>query len=249
METGLFPNGNRLSIQPLQIIMQDFPFLSDPLIALERIYRFFDAHTSELKPICSKGCASCCTGNVTMTSLEGRFLLKTLPRDRRRALISILRSKSHEPRFHPNITVNRMAKLYSEGREVDDPEPDPDPERCPLLKNGICMAYEGRPMMCRSMISKTPCSENGYAEMDPYSFTTGTVCLQLIEHIDTSGFFGNLTDVLLELLGEETLRRKLISTHPLRILMVPPEHQEKLLPAVEALQSEIRSQGTGQMPS
>lgn len=176
-----------------------------------------------------------------MTGLEGRFLLKKLSSASLCSLILRLSSQAHEKRALPNLTTNQMAQLCVEGKEIDEPENDPAWGRCPLLDNGVCIAYEGRPMMCRSMISKTVCSEKGYAEIDPFAITVSTVCLQLIEHIDTSGYFGNLIDVLLHLSGENRFPNNLISNHPISILMVPPEHQEKLHRDIETLQREILS--------
>ncbi|MFH1102552.1 MAG: hypothetical protein V1714_02155 [Pseudomonadota bacterium] len=225
--------------------------MDDQLTALERIYHFFQTHTGFLSLACSTGCSTCCTRNVVMTTLEGRYLLESLPEKSHERLLFQIRSRSDQNRFIPKITTNRLAELCLEKKEVEEPENDPNWGKCPLLENGRCTVYGARPFMCRAMISHTSCSVNGYASIDPYVITLGTVCLQYIEQIDSNGLSGNLTDILLYLseskdgsFASETHFQKhshdtLIPNRPIHILMVPPEHRGRIESAIRELHDRL----------
>jgi hypothetical protein len=97
------------------------------------------------------------------------------------------------------------------------------------------------------MLSRHSCGAHGYAEVDDWVLTVNTVFLQTIEHIDCPGGFGNLQDVLLAL-GSEEWRAAyregrmpleaegLIPNRPAAMLMVPPEHRERIQPLLEEMQ-------------
>jgi hypothetical protein len=70
--------------------------------------------------------------------------------------------------------------------------------------------------------------------------------LQVIEHIDASGFSGNLADILMFLATKENRRAHeanalkfpnapLISNLPIKVLMIPPEHRMHIQPILNAL--------------
>jgi hypothetical protein len=73
-----------------------------------------------------------------------------------------------------------------------------------------------------------------------------SVFLQTIEHVDVNGCTGNLMDVLDVMSSEDNQwayknnalncqNAGLISNHPLKVLMIPPEHRLRMEPILQAL--------------
>ena len=98
------------------------------------------------------------------------------------------------------------------------------------------------------MISETDCRNTGYAHMDPFVLTVNNVFLQYIEHIDTQGGFGNLTDVLIYFESEEKRKYyrlkglkdpkyRLIPNLPATVMPIPPEHRRRAQPLLKTLWS------------
>ena len=96
------------------------------------------------------------------------------------------------------------------------------------------------------MVSKINCVDK--AEMDPFVLTVNNVFLQYIEHIDQQGFSGNFTDVLLFMESEENRKsysmevlknsgEGLIKNTPMSILLIPPEHKQRIKPIINSLQT------------
>ncbi len=190
-----------------------------------------------------------------MTSLEGRWILEHLDAPGRRTLLGRIAAAVDLPRFHPTLTVNRMADLIESGEDVPDEAGDPDWGVCPLLEKGECTIYAVRPFMCRSMVSEVPCHDLGHATVKPIVLTAAHVLMQVIEHLDVKGFSGNLSDVLLELAGAENGERPagdsafreprgILFNHPLRRLMVPWEHRKK----VQELLASLSGPGANEAP-
>lgn len=70
--------------------------------------------------------------------------------------------------------------------------------------------------------------------------------LQVIEHIDARGFSGNLTDIVVLMARAENRfayeanalaisDKPLVSNRPIKVLMIPPEHRNKIQPILNAL--------------
>jgi hypothetical protein len=148
--------------------------------------------------------------------------------------------------FRPLLTTNRIAELCRQGREIPEEAFGDPAEICPLLEENACPVYSLRPFGCRCLVSRVPCRESGTAEMPDFVLTVNTVFLQMIEHLDATGCTGNLADVLLCLLSAENRHAYeegrlscnatgLIGNHPLTVLMVPPEHRNRLQPILGAL--------------
>jgi hypothetical protein len=117
---------------------------------------------------------------------------------------------------------------------------------CPLLIDEECSVYEYRPFGCRCFISTVNCAESGSAVVDDFVVTVNNIFMQVIEHTDSGRFSGNLADVLeflepaenRENLSSGQIRNPppgLIKNHPLKILMIPPEHRGKAEPILDAL--------------
>jgi Fe-S-cluster containining protein len=213
------------------------------LAVLEELYRVHGQYSRSLDTACAKYCRDCCTANVTMTTLEGRYILSHVAMEEREALMALMEEKLGASRFIPALTTNRLAQACRDGEDLPDEQMPANPNPCPLLKDGACRIYSVRPFGCRSMVSSVACRQTGCAETDPFTLTVNTVFLQIIEHIDQDGFTGNLCDVLVRLDKEEDPNAlpgqvaTLIPNTPLCVLFVPPEHQDRIRPVIAGIQA------------
>ncbi|WP_300666976.1 YkgJ family cysteine cluster protein [Desulfoluna sp.] len=218
------------------------------LKTLAIIYSAHKEQMTEKTLACAKGCATCCTRNVTLTTLEGRRLYDWIASEAPH-LMDEIKKDAHKPRQIPTYTINGLTDLCMAGDEVPEESSDPGWGACPLLsEEGLCQVYEARPFACRSMVSQTRCEEGGFAEMDDLTLTVNNALMQYIEHTDDKGLTGNLTDVLLLLEDEanrtaheaETLTppdTHFMANRPAQVLMVPPPHRE----AVGNIMQEIQA--------
>ena len=222
--------------------------LNTKLAVLDRIYKIYDDFAGSLDVACKKYCAQCCTRNVTMTTLEGYKIVDYMVSNGKSGLFAKLKTESCKKRFQPKITTNKLADLCIQGKELPSEESDYLWGSCPLLIDDQCPLYPVRPFGCRCFVSKQSCGEKGYADVDSFVITVNNLFLQTIEHIDSLGFFGNLTDVLLFMESEKnrqcyrlnTLKDTnagLISNLPIKVLLIPPEHRLKIKPILKAIQS------------
>ena len=181
-----------------------------------------------------------------MTSLEGYKIADHLIENSKSELFKKIKKESYKKRFQPKITTNKIADLCIQGKEIPDEKIDSSWGSCPLLINDECPIYTVRPFSCRCMVSKTNCIDK--AEMDEFVLTVNNVFLQYIEHIDQQGFSGNFTDVLLFMESEDNRKnysmellknswKGLIKNMPMSILLIPPEHKNKIKPIINSLQT------------
>ena len=219
------------------------------LHTLEIIYQAHQQEISSLPLACKKGCATCCTRNVTLTTLEARRLFDWIDQHAPQ-LMEKVKEEAQSPRQIPTYTMNGLTDLCMAQQEVPEEPSDPGWGACPLLSDqGVCQAYEARPFACRSMVSKNSCQKDGFAEMEEVTLTVNNVLMQYIEHTDDKGLTGNLTDLLL--LMEDPDSRKaheeeslsppsshFVANRPAQLLMVPPPHRDH----VGALMQKIQSQ-------
>ncbi len=213
-----------------------------PLEALKHIYQVYADFTGDLDLACQPGCADCCTRNVTLTGLEARLLLNHIEESGQMGLLERLRQQADHPRFVPQVTVNHLAELCLDNQDPPAEALDPAWGACPFLSENHCPVYAARPFACRCMISEHDCRGHGHAQVRPFWLTVNDVFLQYIEHIDAGGYFGNLTDILLYLepgeAGPESRaahEKRLLVNRPVRALMVPPKHRQRIYPIVQAL--------------
>lgn len=111
---------------------------------------------SELKPTCQMGCAFCCYFPIIITELEAKLLKQSMaifPHERRDKIISHL--KNYYTKYQSKIAQAtsldfkddiQFKKAY---RQLDLP--------CPLLdsETNQCLAYEVRPIPCRTYVNYT----------------------------------------------------------------------------------------------
>jgi Fe-S-cluster containining protein len=220
--------------------------LEHKLDLLERIYRIYDDFAGSLKMACRKHCALCCTANVSLTTIEGYRLVKNANGPQRELLKRRLSRAAGKRPFRPLVTPNRMAALCREGREVPEDTCDPPQKACVLLDDSSCPVYALRPFGCRCFFSQVTCRKGGAAEVPDVVLSVNTVFLQVIEHLDASGCTGSLADVLRCLLSaanRSAYRQDrltctaagLVDNHRLTVLMVPPQHRERLEPIISDL--------------
>jgi Fe-S-cluster containining protein len=154
---------------------------------------------------CRKGCATCCTRSVTMTSLEGEGIMTFLAGEDRLSELSA-------PEFQPaasrmarmgQCTTNTFVAAHLRGESVEEAE-SWDLRPCPFLKEESCTIYPVRPFGCRLFASLDPCAASGVAEMPPGYLAGATVLLQYIEHLDRGGRWGVMVELLAGLHSGQT---------------------------------------------
>lgn len=230
---------------------------------LTRIYALYDETMQNQKTICQKGCAACCTCNVTMTGLEAALLADALDLKAKKALKEAVNSHFPANRFILKTTTNQFARLCMEGKPVLEEENDPAWGKCPALKSDVCSIYEARPFGCRALMSTASCADQGYAQISPEIVTINTVFMQAIEHLDQKGISGNFSDIMQLFLDEnpsknesppimtdpiENIRKNIkekgstrfSANEKITVLMIEPEHRKKLTPLVQTLSSFLK---------
>ena len=222
--------------------------LNAKLTILERMVAIYDQFIGDYDLACEKYCAHCCTANVTMTTLEGFRIFDHLERSANAQCLETISANIHPERFRPQISINRMADICA--RDGDPPEEHLNPEAgpCPVLEEDACRLYSVRPFACRCMVSAQNCGQTGFADMDPFILTVNDVFLQHLEHIDAQGYTGNFADVM-QFLAVAENRSNYVAGHlgpapeglvpnqPVFVLMIPPEHRERIQPILKQIRS------------
>jgi hypothetical protein len=217
------------------------------LAVLHKLYDLYDQFVSTFNLACQKGCAACCTANVTLTTFEGLNIVTHLQANRQVSLLKNLAQNRSKRRFRPRTTINQIAALLKSGKPVEPEESDPASGVCPLLVKNTCPIYPVRPFGCRCLVSSHDCRKHGWAQIDPFILTVNNVFMQVIEHVDAGGRTGNLRDVLLFLEASRPIENSktsdsnadglLIVNHPMTVLMIPPEHRGKIAPLLSQLRA------------
>ena len=223
--------------------------LNNKLAALDQIYQIYDNFVTQLELACRKHCTHCCTTGVTVTTVEGYKIVKTLGSEEDSQWIEKIERASKQPHFQLKITTNQLANMCAEG--IEPPvEENTGWEMCPFLTDDMCPLYAARPFGCRCLMSRQDCGKEGVADIDDFVLSINTVFLQTIEHLDMGGCTGNLLDVL-EVMAIKENRQAyedgklrcssagLIANQPLKILMIPPEHRTQMESILKSLR-EIR---------
>jgi Fe-S-cluster containining protein len=218
------------------------------LRSLNRIYEIYEKVVATLETACEKYCADCCTCNVTLTTLEAYPIITHLKENGEQTLIHQLETPDQRMRFQPRITTNRLAAQCMSGEEIHEEENDPSWGRCPFLLEEACQIYPIRPFGCRCLLSREKCGSTGFAEVTDFVLTVNTVFMQVIEHLDQGGLYGNLTDLAGFLAVAENSRtyetarpllntREFATNHALTCLMIPEEHRAEMEPLLAALRT------------
>ena len=217
-------------------------------LVLQKMYAIYSEFVSQEPIACKAHCAYCCTRNVTMTTLEGYYLLNQVDPTNRKNLIDTIKQQSHRRHFIPQVTINRMADLCARDQELPEEENDANWGQCPVLDQQLCPIYPLRPFACRSMLSRQNCGQQGYADLPAWVVSANNVIQQYIEHIDAKGFSGNFTDILLFLddpvhfktyaeARHLELPPKLLANQPVFVLMIPPEDRDRIAPLLHSIRN------------
>ena len=206
------------------------------LVSLYTLYE--DAIATTFATACEKGCATCCSINVTITSLEARYLLAH-PFFTGAEARKIVAGAGNRPRFIPSLTINRLAEACLKEKHVPEETGIHAAGTCPLLDDSrMCRVYSHRPFACRAMFSTERCRKDGAAEMPPFLYTVNLALCQLIEHLDRHGHTGNMIDMLAGD-GKQT-----IANTPLPGFPVPPADRQRLGTFLARLQNYPVEDGT-----
>jgi hypothetical protein len=213
---------------------------------LESVYRIYDAWSDTIDHACRRGCAACCTQNMTLTTLEGYGIIQFLARNRRLSLLGILSGATGSKKFQPRLTINEIAQICRSDGDVPEEDIPRNPSPCFLLRDEECPIYPVRPFGCRCMVSRRLCKTGGTAEMSDWVLTVNRVFQQTIEHLDVPGGTGNLADVLDSLMHDSFLASyrngtancrswKMAPNRHAPVLMVPPEFRKRIQPILQSL--------------
>jgi hypothetical protein len=217
------------------------------LAVLDRLYQLHRELTRTMDHCCQRECNVCCTCNVTLTTLEGEYLLRSLEKIGSTGPQASPWVTSPDSRYRPRLTINALAACCARGEEPPHEENDPQWGTCLLLAEGLCTIYAARPFVCRAMLSRVPCHQTGTAEIEPLAMTINHLLAQYIEHIDAYGYTGNLVDIMhwLQIPNNRTVytlgRRTavpaegLLANQPATVLMIPPEHRRQVEPILNRI--------------
>ncbi|MDP2758495.1 MAG: YkgJ family cysteine cluster protein [Desulfurivibrionaceae bacterium] len=163
-------------------------------LLLAALYDAFDQWASTFAFACRKGCATCCTRSVTMTSLEGDGIMAFLSQENRRAEL-IGSAFLPSGKQTGQCTTNTFVGAHLRGEPVEEAE-SWDLRPCPFLKEESCSIYPVRPFGCRLFASLDSCAASGVAEMPPGYLAGATALLQYIEHLDNGGRWSTMMGLL-----------------------------------------------------
>ena len=76
---------------------------------LGQLYDLYDAFMAKTDLVCRKGCASCCTCNVTLTSLELDYITAALGPEKTGALTERVENNLAKKRFQPKTRLSICA--------------------------------------------------------------------------------------------------------------------------------------------
>lgn len=194
-------------------------------LALAMVYAAWDEASREWSLACARGCAVCCSDRLALTTLEGRVLARGLEQAGRADLLGRAASLPGGPQ--PAVTFNSLAGLCLNQEEPPPEEPlSAALGACPLLREGLCPAYEARPLGCRVMVSGLACQAGGRAQADPWWLTLAMALHQIVEHLDLGGGYGLLPLVMASLQGGAC--PGLLPCQPLPGIPAPAQHQARL---------------------
>ncbi len=179
---------------------------------------------------CGPGCFACCTDRVLLTTLEAKVLSEGLLAAGREDLLARARSRPVDPAARPASTMNSLARhILARSEPPAESEPQSPPGPCPLLEDGLCAAYQVRPLACRTMVSLERCAPGGQAREEELYLGVSSALFQMAEQIDLGGGFGLMPEVLAAVAGAAAPRpAALLTCEVLPGLPTPPQHQAEM---------------------
>ncbi len=204
---------------------------------LLEIYELYTTWAGDFEFACEKGCATCCTQSVSMTTLEGELIHNYLQSERP-GLLSIIETLPAHPQ-NQKTTNQFAAQCLREEEEYQDVEAwNMNP--CAFLRDSCCSIYPVRSFMCRSFGSRVSCRIQGEAEVEPVFLTLNTVILQCIEHIDRGRPWGNM-NMILQMInntrsGDQGLKKEGHRiAEPIPGFFIPPDEADAIHERLEKL--------------
>jgi len=220
---------------------------------LQAIFSMYEEWTSNKEFACEKGCAACCTQNVTITAVEGELLLHHVREHKlEKWLADSLQDWNGKKAKKPAMTHNAFARNCLQGVETDMGAPPLQQKVCLFLgEDNSCRVYEARPFGCRCFFSLEDCRTSGTAKQPDELLGINTVTMQIIEHLGQKEFWGNIYDILIALcdLTENTdvaglfhekdqlaaAHTRLLKAEPLPGFLTMPEEQKSVGRYLETL--------------
>lgn len=211
---------------------------------LLRIYGVYETWSSGYSIACQKGCAACCTQNVTMTATEGEIIIEYVKEtNKQHWFVTCLKNRDITQAVKPGASTNAFARNCFGG--IDTHHEEASSQRIPctfLLPDNTCGIYPVRPFGCRCFASLGNCSTHGEASQPEDFIAINTVTMQVIEHLGQKEFWGNIYDVLLSLceLHENNDISALFHNHEImrqaktRLLMAEPIPGFIVMPSEQA---------------
>jgi Fe-S-cluster containining protein len=161
---------------------------------LEIIFDRFENWSTQFGFACNKGCAVCCTTDVSITAQEGELILDHVVRHH---TTQWLTDKLDIIPVHRSLfqTANDYAKAGLEGRQSEGEEMRQG-GICTFLEDDCCSIYPARPFSCRCFASTVCCRHGGNALLPPEYISAATAVSQIIEHVGQFGLWGAMIDIL-----------------------------------------------------
>jgi Fe-S-cluster containining protein len=215
---------------------------------LHHIYNAFERWPNRPAVACRSGCSACCSGNVTITALEGVEILRWVQQNSLSHWLARILAENG-PGETPRQTTNEFAAACLAGLAEDDPE-EMAPSSCPFLENSQCRIYPVRPLACRLFVSSQTCEKGQPALVPEYYLATATVLCQLVEHLGQKEYWGNMLNVLPALLDStefgdiaagvpslRTIQARLATrkAHPLPGFLLTEAEEEKIRPLLATI--------------
>ena len=198
---------------------------------ISEIYAIFAEESASIDFACQAGCATCCTRSVFLTTAEGELIIEFL-RETSKGLPDLPKDQVI---LRPALTTNGWASLCMAGKEVEPEAEVPwSLEPCFFLLNGLCTIYPVRPFACRSFGSTVICDHSGVAEVPEWFVTLAIVTNQILETLDSGGWWGNLADILSYLNSKKeeadniVVRERLLQTQRIPGLLLLAEERPRI---------------------
>jgi len=221
---------------------------------LEIVYDKYAQWTCKETFFCYKGCSLCCTQNVMITAVEGRYIYNyILQQKKAKWFAGKLFEFDMTQKIH--LTTNGFARLCLGKKELNEDETGWQAnEVCPFLEESSCTIYAVRPFACRSFASTKDCHDTDTAQISERLLVINTVTMQLLEHLGQKGYWGNMLDVLVVLVqekenwavkkyisGDEKIEKSItniLTAEPIPGFLVQPEEVEEVNQYLQSIFSE-----------
>lgn len=195
--------------------------------ALRALYSWHAAWSADFPRACGPGCATCCTANVSLTSLEARYLVASPLFQETPGMGEKIRCLAAGPLYRPTSTINQVAACCLAQQELPADTGEHVGGVCLFLDDlRQCRIYAHRPLSCRAMASRVRCRAGSEAVVEPLVLTVNLALQQIIEHLDQEGVFGSLPEVVAWVLGGG-VARVLPVNQPLPGFLVAADERER----------------------